>query len=311
MPKNVTSLLIYILLSAWFVWLNQRFNITYGQNLQNTFITLTAAYAIFKVVLTMLVDKNIKGFKERYAFTKALTATYSIVIFFSLATIWAQSVQALFVAYGLIAAGVALALQDVFKNIAGGIMLLLRGTFRVGDRIEIGQTTGDVIDVGVLNSTILEIKNWVAGDQATGRLINIPNGLLLNTPLYNYTKDNLIIWDELMIPITHDSNWKLAQKQFTEIADKLTQDFQKQAEAEISKLSSKYYLESRDAQPKVFLKVTDNWIELYVRYVTLARERRETNNKLYENYLEFLNNANDVNIASTTLDVIGFPKGFK
>ena len=111
-----------------------------------------------------------------------------------------------------------------------------------------------------------------------------------------------------MLPITHQSDWKKAQKKFTNIATNITRKYQTIAEREISKLSKKYYLDKRDAKAVVFMKPTDNWLELNLRYVTLARERRVTKTKLYEQLWEAISTDKKITIASTTLDIIGFPE---
>lgn len=307
MIRKTFTLATYIFLSTFFIFLNLNYNVKYGDNIQNSVITLAITYFIFKVLIEGFVRKHAHGYKERYSYSKAISIAYALVVFVIFVTIWAESVQALLVAYGLVAAGVALALQDVFKNFASGLLLITRGVYRVGDRIEIEDTLGDVIDIGILNTTILEIKNWVDGDQATGRIINVPNGKVLSQPVFNYTKDNLIIWDEIMIPLTYDSNWKKAKERFIKATDKITKDHRSVAENEISKLSSKYYLEKRDAKSVIYIKPTDNWMEIHIRYVTLARERRESKNAIYEKIMDIVDSNNNINIGSSTLDIIGLP----
>lgn len=84
--------------------------------------------------------------------------------------IWVEYTQTLLVSYGLIAAGITIALQDFFKNFVGGIMIFTTGTYRVGDRVEINSKFGDVIDIGIFYTTLLELKEWVEAEQPTGRI---------------------------------------------------------------------------------------------------------------------------------------------
>lgn len=308
MIKKYVTLILLILAVFWLRWLSTATTIVYYDQILNSLISYVVIYFIFEILISSIGKKYVHGYKERYSFNRIVTTSQAAILIFVLSTIWAQSIQALFVAYGLIAAGVALALQDVFKNFVGGLLLLTRGYYKVGDRIEIGTNAGDVIDIGMFNTTVFEIRNWIDGDQGTGRLITIPNGQVLSQPIFNYTKDNLIIWDELKLPITHNSNWKKAQSEFVKIANRTTKNYIDQAEIEIKKLSSKYYLDSRDAKPVVYISANDNWIDLNLRYVTLARERRLAKNNLYIEILELIEREDDISIASTTLDIIGFPK---
>jgi len=108
----------------------------------------------------------------------------------------------------------------VFKNFIGGLMIFINGLYRVGDRIEINQKYGDVIDVGVFYTTLMEMRVWVSGDQNTGRITIFPNGVFLTGTLQNYTRDFDFIWDEIALPITYDSDWHQAANMILEIVKK-------------------------------------------------------------------------------------------
>ena len=222
--------------------------------------------------------------------------------------IWLPNAQALLVSYGLIAAGVAISLQDFFKNIVGGIIVFVGGVYRVGDRIEVNGKFGDVIDIGILYTSLLEMREWVKGDQATGRIVTIPNGYVLSSNINNYTRDHSFIWDEIMLPITYKSNWKKAIKLIREIVTKETMELTKKAEKEISALENKYYVSKRNVEPDVFLLPTDNWIAFHIRYITEVRERRILHNKLVKLILEKIQKEPDITIASTTMAIVEFPK---
>jgi small-conductance mechanosensitive channel len=94
------------------------------------------------------------------------------------------------------------------KNFVGGFIVLAGQPYEVGDRIEIAGESGDVIDIGVMSTTLLEIGGWVHGDQPTGRVTIIPNGRVLTQQVHNYTKDHSFIWEELTISLTYDSDWQ-------------------------------------------------------------------------------------------------------
>lgn len=272
-----------------------------------TLLALLINYTFFEILLKNLAAGRIADAKNRYSVRKGLSLANISIFLVVLLTVWMENVQALFVAYGLVAAGVAIALQDFFKNLVGGILLLTRGNFRAGDRVEVDGVLGDVIDVGFLYTTMLELKNWVDGDQATGRLTFVPNGKILSGLVQNYTKDNTIVWDEIHMPITYKSNWKKTRDFLNEMAQKETQADIDLAEGEIAKLSSKFYLSSRDASPAVYVRMTDNWIELQLRYVTQARSRRDVQNHITQEILDWVEHQNDVEIASATLEIVNLP----
>lgn len=118
-----------------------------------------------------------------------------------LVEIWSGGKQQVTVAFDLISAGIAFALQDLLKNLAGGLLIYLNKMYGVGDRIEINSKVGDVMDIGIFYTTILEVREWVSAEQATGRLTSIPNGQVLSNHVNNHTKDHNFIWDEIHIPI--------------------------------------------------------------------------------------------------------------
>lgn len=271
-----------------------------------SFLALAVIYLIFKLILHEKIVKTIKDKKTKYSFSKIISVLYLAVFLIVLIAIWVKNPQDITVAYGLAGAGIAIALQDLFKNVAGGIVLFLTGIYRVGDRIEINEKAGDVMDIGILYTTILEIKDWVTGDQATGRLVSIPNGQVLSNNVKNYSKDHNFIWDEIHIPIRYSDDWKLATDKILEIVKNETKDIVENANKEIANLEEKYYLDKRTAEPAIYLTATDNWISFHIRYPTEVRSRRFLRDKITRLILDELSKQN-IQISSTTLNIVGFP----
>ncbi len=210
--------------------------------------------------------------------------------------------------YGIIGAALAFALQDIFKNFVGGILVMVSGMYRVGDRISIVEKYGDVMDIGVLYTTLMEIRGWVSGDQPSGRLLMIPNGLTINNPLYNYTRDHSFIWDEISIPLTYDSDWRLAKDLILGIIKKETASMTLQAETEIERIGEKYYLPKKVVDPSAYISLTDNWIMLEVRYVTDVRTRRLLRTRLSEMIMGAIEKEKRITISSTTVTVTTTPQ---
>lgn len=300
----VFSLWIILSISFWIA--NYMYRSPYLENSFYSFLALSIIYLIFKLILHEKVVKTIKDKKTKYSFSKVISVLYLAVFMIVLITIWIENPQDITVAYGLAGAGIAIALQDLFKNVAGGIILFLTGIYRVGDRIEINEKAGDVMDIGILYTTILEIKDWVSGDQATGRLVSIPNGHVLSNNIKNYSKDHNFIWDEIHVPIQYSDDWKLAHDKILAIVNTETKSIVENANKEIANLEEKYYLDKRTAEPAIYLSATDNWISFDIRYPTEVRSRRFLRDKITRLILDELSKQK-IKIASTTLDVVGFP----
>lgn len=270
----------------------------------HTFITLSVAYLFFKVFLEALLSKKIRSARSRYSFRKTLHILLFVISFVIILRIWIVNPQALLVAYGLVAAGVAIALQDLFKNFAGGIVIFLTSPYQVGHRVEINEKYGDVIDIGMMYTTLLEMREWVNGDQTTGRISVVPNGVVLSGNVNNYTQDHDFIWDEFMLPITYESNWREAIDLLKKILKEETDQYLEDAQKNFSKLEEKYYVSKRNIEASVYLSLTDNWIQMNVRYIVEARSRRLVQASIMEKILAQIDQRSDIHIASTTLSLV-------
>ena len=306
MFKKIITAISLILATAALGFLNYQYPNIYNFYFIKGFYTLlalTIIYIIFRVVFEEIVVKRMKQAKMRYSFKKIISILYVLVFLFALVTIWVEQTESLLVSFSLIGAGIAISLQDVFKNFAGGITIFSSGMYRVGDRVEINGKIGDIIDIGVLYTTIMEIGEWVDGNQATGRLSFIPNSNVISSNVNNFTKDHNFIWDEISLPITYDSDWKKAHEKIYNIVKKETEITAKQAEEEIGKLGEKYYLSKKPVEPVIFFTITDNWLNFNIRYVTDTRERRIIRDKLSRLIWEELEKSKDITIASENMDV--------
>ncbi len=274
-------------------------------------LAVTAIFCIFSLLLDTVFRKKISDTKSRYTATKVISVLEILLMAIIVIRIWLEDFSTLVVFFGIIGAGVAIALQDVFKNFAGSITILLSGTYSVGDRIEIDGRYGDVMDIGIMSTTMMELRSWVDGDQATGRLTIVPNGKVITSPVNNYTKDHSFIWDEIQVPVTFRSDWRRAIEVIIAIVKTETAEINRLAKQEIEEIGEKYYLPKRDIEPAVYVRITDNWIMLSVRYVTNARERRIMHARLSRLFLEALEKESDIEVSSTTMEVSVIQKQVK
>ena len=308
MIKELVTLGTLLLITGvlWFLQLN--YPSLYLQRAFISFLVVTLTYFLFKVVIDATVARRITEAKARYSFRKAVSILYLFILLAVLIHIWIEQTETLLVSYGLLAAGIAIALQDFFRNFVGGVIIFTTGIYRVGDRIELKEKYGDVIDIGILYTTLLELKEWVAGDQATGRLTLIPNGYVLSSVINNYTKDNNFIWDELEIPLTYDSDWREALTTMRRIVGEETRAMASRAEDEILKLREKYYLTIRAVEPEIYLTLTDNWITFHIRFITDVRLRRQVRSTIGQLLLDEIERSEKLRLASATIDIVGFPE---
>lgn len=232
-------------------------------------------------------------------------------------SIWFNNPARLATAVGLVTAGLAFALQKVITALAAYLVILRGKTFNVGDRIVMGGVRGDVIELGFIQTTVMEMGEppreqgdnpsmWVRARQYTGRVVTITNDKIFDTPVYNYTREFPFIWEEMTVPISYRDNMQRAEEILLQAASDCTSQFEEIGEAALAELERRYFVNRSELGPKVYVRLTDNWIELTVRFVTTAYGVRDVKNKISRQILAALNEAK-IGIASSTYDVVGMP----
>lgn len=175
--------------------------------------------------------------------------------------------------------------------------------FNAGDRIELQKMSGDVIDIGFFYMRVLEIGSWIGGDQYSGRILLIPNSMIFGTPIMNYTEHLSMIWDEVHLPITYQSNMEEANRILTEVGDQYTREFLKNAEKDVEQMRRRFLMPELDLKPQVYLKVTSNWLQLTMRYLVDPKQRRSASSFIYKEVFHRVSQAKDIQIASETMDL--------
>jgi len=271
-------------------------------------ISVFVLYSVFSFLINEIGLRYLGTSKIRYLFRKSVSMLLLVVISAVLLRIWIPNPQALIVAYGVIAAGIAVSLQDIVKNFIGGLTIFFGGLYQVGNRIEINGTAGDVIDIGLFNTTMLEIGEWIDADQATGRITIVPNGAVLKEPTKNYSKQHSYLWDELSIVITSESDWQEAMRLMSEIGLNHTKDFVEEASKSLTRLERYYYVEGHILDPNTYVKPDNNGYKLTLRYVVNAWKRRSTHSDIWSDILITFDDHKLIKIAPVTYSVYEYPK---
>ena len=158
-------------------------------------------------------------------------------------------------------------LQEVIASVAGWAAISVGGFFSPGDRVQLGGIKGDVIDVSILRTTLMEIGEWVAGDLYSGRIVRIANSFVFKEPVFNYSGDFPFVWDEITLPVKYGSDWAFARTMLRSLVDEVLADYAAQVKDSWLKMVRQYRVEDANVEPMVTLRATDNWIEFTVRYV--------------------------------------------
>ena len=278
-------------------------------------IILKLFLSLLILVLTLIVQRGLKNLLRAqikkptqvhtlYMMTRnSLFIVGGIIILF----IWLGSGSNFTVAMGILGAGIAFASQEVIGSLAGYVNIVTGDLFQIGDRVRIGNVVGDVLDVSILRTTVMEIGEWVRADQYTGRTVTVANRVVFSEPVYNYTQHWPYLWDEIVIPITYTSDWRRAGEIMLEHGRRYTARFQSQAQAKLSALIENYPVSETAVEPTLYVMMTDNWIEVTLRYVVEARERRWVKGQLHRELLQHFESMTDITVASMTMEIVGFP----
>lgn len=163
------------------------------------------------------VATKLKDINTRYKSKKILSVFGYVLSIVLILIVFSNKLGGLTIALGVTGAGIAFALQEVITSYAGWLSIILGGSYKTGDRIQLGGIRGDVMDIGVLRTTIMETGQWVNGDQYNGRIVSKANSFVFKEPVFNYSGEFPFLWDEVKIPVQYGSNYELANELFLKI----------------------------------------------------------------------------------------------
>jgi small-conductance mechanosensitive channel len=276
-----------------------------------------ALYFISKALRA--ISKKLGGERQKTAFwtRQGISLVTFLLGVIGFVSIWFDNPTRLATGVGLLGAGLAFALQKVVTSFAGYFVILRGKTFNVGDRISMGGVRGDVIALNFIQTIIMEmgeppaVQNqdpgmWVMSRQYSGRIVTISNAQIFEEPVYNYTRDFPYIWEEMHLPISFKDDRNRAEHIILESVQRHTAEIRNMAQPELDRLKAQYFIEAADIQPRVFLRITDNWVELSVRFLCSTHDVRGLKDRISRDILSGLEAAH-IGIASGTYEIVGFP----
>ncbi len=265
---------------------------------------MSLVWVVLLVTLRWLVVRLLSRRSEdaRFLYTLRKSSSWitAVLVALGLALLWQPRSGNLGTFLGLLSAGLAIALRDLITSLAGWIYILWQRPFEVGDRIEIGEQAGDVIDQGIIRFSLMEIGKWVAADQSTGRVIHIPNSRVFSDTIANYTYGFPYIWNELVVTVTFESNWEKAKQILQAIADEHAGQISKEVRHSVKRAAHKAMIFYSRLTPRVWTKVGDFGVVLTTRYLCHPRKRRGSAETLWEACLREFARCPDIDYAYPT-----------
>ena len=283
-------------------------------------VALVLGIWLIRRILRAVVELTFRGerwVRARFWIRQALSLIAALVIVLGLMSLWFDDPSRLTTAFGLMTAGLAFALQKVVTALAGYVVIMRGKTFGIGDRIVMGGVRGDVVRLDFTQTTILEMGQpppvqkdepamWVQSRQYTGRVVTVSNARVFDEPIFNYTRELPYIWEEMVIPIGYKADREAVERMLIDVAQRHTGNLQEISDEDRKELARRYIVGSLDVQPRVFFRLTDNWLELTLRFLAPTHGVRELKDAMCRDILRGLDELG-VDIASATFELVGLP----
>ncbi len=244
----------------------------------------------------------------RYRTRKAISFMGYITMLLFTVFVFSDRLGQFTVIFGAVGAGIAFALQEIIGSFAGWVAISFGQFYKPGDRVQLGGIVGDVIDISILRTTLMECGDWVKADLYNGRIVRIANSFVFKQPVYNYSADFAFVWDEIKVPVRYGSEHRLAREILEKVVLEVTDEYISQAKQQWQKMTNKYLIEDARIEPTITLVTNDNWMEFTIRYVVSYKKRRMKKDQLFTRILDEFENTNGrVKFASTTFELVEAP----
>lgn len=259
-------------------------------------------------IIRRSVGRYVRDDKSRYRARKAISFGIFVVILLFLSVVFSDRIGGLTVAFGVAGAGIAFALQEVIVSVAGWVAISFGDIYKTGDRVRLAGVIGDVIDISVIRTTLMECGDWVNGDLYNGRVVRIANSFVFKEPIFNYSGDFPFLWDEINIPIRYGCDVEEVRSMLTTSADEVVGEFARSALSVWSDIQRKYLVERAGVEPMITIRPDENWITFTVRYVVDFKRRRSVKDQLFVSILRRIDQSKGkISIASAAQEITLMP----
>jgi len=198
---------------------------------------------------------------------------------------------------GLAGAGLTVALKDFIVAFFGWFVLMGKNGIRVGDWVEINGIGGEVVEIGLLRTVLLETGQWSDAGHPTGRKVAFVNSFAVEGHYFNFSTTGQWLWDDIEVLVPSGDDPYRVLKSVQEVVLAQTQDNVRQAEEEWHRVARSHALQSFSAAPAINVKPTNMGVNITVRYITRAHQRFEMRSRLYSAIVELLHSKNVRQVA--------------
>ena len=255
-------------------------SLSLGAKLGFAVLGILVIHAVFRL-LEQRLPTHFRELDARYRVRKFVVFAGYIVGIVFITLLFADRLGRVSFALGVAGAGLVVSLQDVITSFAGWVAIGYLNLYKPGDRIQIGETRGDVIDISFMRTEIVETGNWVSNDLYNGRVARIPNSAALKGPTFNYSQGFRFVWDEIKVPLTTESNHLLAREMLLRIADEAVAGYLEEAETSWSEVTYNFRIANISLAPTATLIVNGGSLEFTLSYIVDYTNRTAMQDRLF------------------------------
>lgn len=245
---------------------------------------------ILKMIVSRIFHNKIDGIRKRYLFRQTVSYVAYIIMLFSVIIIWFEWLTNFLTFLSLVTGAIIITSKEIVQNLFANIVIISRELFQVGDRIQIGDSIGDVIETGPLYVTLTELTTTANGEEPTGRIIKVPNNFVFAKILANYSKSLSVIWNEISIKLNNQIDINVVKSIMLKAANSFSFLFDDKSKQEIqSKHGDLIFIKT---DPSVYITLEDKKIIFTLRYACKFYKKKETENQIYESIINQLKEHN-------------------
>ncbi len=258
---------------------------------------------VIKFFLRKSLKKSQSSSTARYNWRKTSSNFIHLISLILLFFLWSNQLSSFATFLGLLTAGLAIAFKDPIMNLAGWYYVVFRKPFKLGDRIQVDDHTGDVVDISLFEFKLIEIGHWIQGDQSTGRILHLPNQKVFSSVIANYNALVNFIWDEISFTVAFESDFEKLKHDLEKILKDYSGIEYEQAEKRLAEISGEFFINQSKLKATVFYEIKENGILFHLRYLCDPLNRRNAKQNLNEKLLYYFKNNKDMRLNYTTIRV--------
>lgn len=263
--------------------MNELLNNPYFIKALHSFALLIIVLILTKIAMSIATKRGKKTSEAPFAIKYSALAFFAI----SLVFIWLDGIRPVLTALTIVAAALTIVSKELILNFLGSFVIFWRQIFAIGDRVQIGDYSGDVIDKGILYFTLLETGKTDSTGHSTGRLIKVPNALALTLPVVNATRGAGYVWNETKIVITRTSDWEKARTKLLALVN----SYYEQEEIDLDRIKQVFEKKGiffNRLTPRAYIDVTNGGIRITLRYLCRSRMTREGQDFIITRFMKAL-----------------------